>query len=199
MRKLLLAAVALAAALPGRADAQDWYKQWYWGGSYSISVPVEKTKDFTDETSYLGFALEGRKVVNDRWTVGTHLGWLVFDSETSESVTSGNTTITGKQFRYLNVFPLLVNAHFYLGESGRVRPYGGVNLGAYVIERRVEISLVALEDTEWHFGLAPEAGLILPLKYNVRGLVNAKYNLAFATDEQPEQSYWSFTIGFGSF
>ena len=132
MRNSILAAVAMTAVLPGGAVAQSWYGQWYWGASYSISVPVEKTKDFTADTSYLGFALEGRKVVNDRLTVGTHLGWLVFDSETNEAATLETTTISGKQFRYLNAFPILANAHLYLGQPGKTRPYGGLNVGAYI-------------------------------------------------------------------
>ena len=63
----------------------------------------------------------------------------------------------------LGSFPILVGGQFYLGQRGGLRPYVGANVGTYAIERRVEIGLYALQETTWHWGLAPEVGFTFPV------------------------------------
>ena len=54
-------AVAAAALLLGTAgDAQA--QGWFWGGTYSMSMPLSNTKDFNSKFSFRGVAIEGRKV-----------------------------------------------------------------------------------------------------------------------------------------
>ena len=187
----LMASFGLLIASP--AGAQEWWM----GGSYGVTFPSGKTKTFTDNTSFRNFAFEARKVVNDNATVGTYIGWSVMDHKTTTTAEIENIAVTGEQYRYNNIFPLLLNAHYYLGEAGRARPYVGAGAGAYVWERRLEIFTVALTDYRWHFGFMPEAGVVLPVKWNTRAIVAARYNYAFASGDQPEQSYWQLSLGLG--
>ena len=185
------AAVALVVATPAAAQ------EWWMGGSYSVAFPTGKTKEFNDQTSFRNAAFEARKRMNDNATLGMYVGWSVFDVNTTDTGTIEATSVTGEQFRYSNIFPLLVNAHYYLGESGGTRPYIGSGAGAYIVERRLEIFTVAFTDSEWHLGFMPEVGVVLPVKWNTRAILAARYNYAFSSGDQPEQSYWQLSVGLG--
>ena len=187
----LAACFGLLLASP--AMAQDWWM----GGSYSVTLPSSNTKTFTDKTSFRNFAFEARKMVKDNASVGTYIGWSVMDYKTTTTAEIEETAVTGEQYRYNNIFPLLINAHYYLGEAGRARLYAGAGAGAYVWERRLEIFTVAFDDYRWHFGFMPEVGVVLPVKWNTRAIIAARYNYAFASGSQPEQSYWQLSLGLG--
>lgn len=172
-------------------------QQWWMGGSWGVTFPTGKTQTFTDNESFRNFAFEARKMTGDHTTIGTYLGWSVMDHRTTSTAEIDNIAVTGEQYRYNNMFPLLLNAHYYLGESGRMRPYVGAGAGAYVWERRLEIFTVALTDYRWHFGFMPEVGVVLPVKWNTRAILAARYNYAFSSGDQPEQSYWQLSLGLG--
>jgi hypothetical protein len=187
----LAACIGLVLASPAAAQ------EWWMGGSYSVTVPSSKTKTFTDKTSFRNFAFEARKILNDNASVGTYIGWSVMDYKTTNTAEVDNISVTGEQYRYNNIFPVLINAHYYLGEAGRARLYGGAGAGAYIWERRLEIFTVAFTDYRWHLGFMPEVGVVLPVKWNTRAILAARYNYAFASGDQPEQSYWQFSVGLG--
>jgi hypothetical protein len=105
--------------------------------------------------------------------------------------------ISGTQLRYFNAVPLLVNAHYYFGSRGGIRPYAGLNVGTYWIERRVDIGLSSFKDDNWHLGWAPEAGIIVPLgRPEVALIADVRYNWAFSAGGTGDQKYWGFNVGF---
>ena len=115
-------------------------------------------------------------------SVGLTLGWNVLDerrTETAQLGTQNPGAITGTQDRYLNAFPIMANVHYYFGERGGVRPYVGLNAGGIVMNQRFEIGIVALQNDGWEWGIAPEAGIIIPMDREWAIMVNAKYNYAF--------------------
>ena len=172
------------------ADAQEYFVAI----SYGTAAPVSDTKEFTDAFSFRGLGVEGRALVNENVTVGLAFGWNVFDDQLSTVAAVGPADVSGTQFRYINAFPLLANAHYYLGRPGNVRPYIGGNIGAYAIERRTDLGLYGIGDTTWHFGIAPEAGLVVPAGL-VSLFLNTRYNYAAAAGGLDSQSYWGFNIG----
>ena len=193
MKMRVLAAVILVFALSADAQAQG---PFFFGFTYNVSVPTNNTSDFSGSgASFRGVTMEGRKLVNANVSVGFEAGWQVFNEETSGTIGFGNADVTGDQFRYTNSFPLLVNAHYYLGQRGGVRPYLGAGVGTYIIERRLEIGLVAFQETNWHFGVAPEVGVAFPLGWRAAGLINVRWNYAAASGGAPYQSYWTFGAG----
>ena len=74
-----------------------------------------------------------------------------------------------------------------------------VNAGAYAINQRLELGLVALEKTSWHLGFAPEVGFAFGVG-EANLLLNARYNYALPatsiTGESLGWGYFSFNIGF---
>jgi len=191
MKRMGWLLVALPLVLPARAAAQDWI----WLATYGPSLPTGDTKAFADDFSWRNIGLEGRKALNENTTVGLAFGWNVFAAKTGEIISFDRIDISGLQFRYVNAFPMLLTLHRYFGQPGGVRPYLGAGVGTYFAEERLEIGVVALTADAWHFGLAPEAGLIVPVGWRARALLQAKYNWALKANEI-EHTYWTFNIGF---
>jgi opacity protein-like surface antigen len=184
----------VTAALPTSTAAQNLFI----GFSYGMGIPTGDTKEFIGNTSFRGMAFDWRKLVGERVSAGFHIGWSVFDEETLETASRPGVDVTGKQFRYINAFPILANFYYYLGNNRSFRPYIGGEAGAYIIEQRLEVGLYALEEHNWHFGLAPAGGVSFPLSDEMFTFVNARYNYAFKSGNTIDHSWWSINIGIGS-
>jgi hypothetical protein len=191
-----LLAVALLLGLAGEARAQS---DWYWGAAYSTGLPLSKTKDFNSSFSFRGAMVEGRKILNEHVTAGLSFGWNVFARELDTTTTfPSGAAIGGNQMRYTNAFPLYANAHYYLGERNAMRPFIGANVGTIYTERRVDINLYSLSEDAWQFAFAPEAGIVFPVGWVVRGFLSARWNVSLEGGGVPAQQYVSFNVGFAS-
>jgi len=175
---------------------------WFGAATYQVSFPVGDTKEFTDATSFLGFGLDFRYTVQKSTTVGMAFGWNIFHertTRTAELATENPGTITGTQDRYLNAFPIMANVHYYFGERKGIRPYVGLNAGGYYMLQRFAIGIVSLQNDRWEWGIAPEAGVIIPVDRELAIMVNGKYNYAFtgesALGTDIKHSYIGLNIG----
>ncbi|MCZ6915342.1 MAG: hypothetical protein O7I93_01085 [Gemmatimonadetes bacterium] len=196
-----LLALPLVLFVSGEAQAQEFY----WAFQYGMSAPMGDTKTFTPGSHWRNFGVDGRYVLKPNLTVGFHVGWSVMNDITAEVVSVNGTAevtnvngadIGGVYFRYLNSFPVMANIHYYFGKARGTRPYIGINAGPQAVERRVEVGLFQINDNNWHFGFAPEAGVVLPFDRYMKGLVNVKYNHALAAGEFGQSyQYWTFNIG----
>ena len=204
--KGIIASLVLVLAAGGEAKAQEWW----WGITYNMSASSslpgssDSNVNFIEDFSFRGIGVEARFVPdrNANYSIGFNFGWNVLN-ERNEFGSERNTIslpgadVTGTQLRYLNSIPLLANAAYYFGERNGIRPYVGINAGTYYIERRVEIGVSAITQDNWHFGWAPEAGLVVPLgRPEVAMLVAVRYNWAFSAGGSGDQKYWGFNIGF---
>jgi len=194
---LILSFVAAGAA------AQDYYDEGYGdelfiGFSYSLAIPQGETRDFVADTGFQGLTVDWRKGVASRMTLGFQLGWNRIEETSDEPVTLPDGSANGPNTRVLNAIPILINAHYYWGEAERIHPYAGGGIGAYSINRRVEIGDERITDKRWGFGLAPEAGVVFPLGQDFDWFVNTRFNWALGTGDRPSETYWSVNIGFAS-
>lgn len=198
-----LAAVALLLASSADAQAQDWWWGITWNMSVNGSLPAssDNNSDFISDFSFRGVGVEARYSPQRGGNVsyGFSGSWNALDEEIDGQTGSlpGVDLTAEKQLRYMNIVPLLVNVHYYLGDQGNVRPYFGVNVGTYWIERRVDISLLAVTEDNWHVGWAPEAGVVLPLQRpHLAAFANVRYNWALSAGGTGDQKYWGFNVGF---
>jgi hypothetical protein len=171
------------------------------GISYNMGTTIGDTRDFVEDYSWRGFGFEVRNFQGENLSWGASFSWNIFDEKTGEVIELDNGAVSGTQIRTFNAFPLMLNAHYYIGgDWGRPRPYIGVNVGTYYITQRLEIGIIQLEENNWHFGLAPEIGFVFPTYSGSIFFVNARYNYAFEAGgdvrgEGKAFQYLGFNVG----
>ena len=84
-----------------------------------------------------------------------------------------------------------------------MRTFVGLNVGTYYILQRLDMGVYRIDNDNWHFGLAPEAGLIIPVgEDNTSIYLGGRYNYAFDSgtalggSEDNYYSFWEINIGF---
>ncbi|HEX5132422.1 MAG TPA: hypothetical protein VFX92_08040 [Candidatus Krumholzibacteria bacterium] len=197
--KITLMCLMAGAMLLGSgrtARAQDWYGAATW----QVSIPSGDTKDFVNDTSFGGFGLDFRKMVKPNTTLGFLFGWNVFHERLSGPYTVDNVTITGTQDRYINAYPMMVGVHRYFGQRHATRPYIGVNGGLLLNTQTFDIGIWSVEDTRWDWGIAPEAGVVVPLQSGAAFMINGRYNWSPTSQSlagnDADLTYWGINVGF---
>jgi outer membrane protein W len=195
----LFAIIAAVVMLTTSASAQ---KQLLSGISWNMGFPNGRMATFTDETSFAGFGVDFQRFTSDNVTFGGSFSWNVWSELTGETIEFTQGAVTGTQVRYINSFPLFLNAHYYLGhKADQFRPFFGLNVGTYYILQRLEIGTWAFDNDSWHFGLAPEGGLLIAISRGTYLIGTLRYNYAFdagenlAGKDDNSYSYWGVNIG----
>ena len=171
--------------------------------SYSTGLGVGKTGDFIDDFSWRGFSIEGRTFTQRNLSFGIMFGWNYFDQRTDETVQLEDGAVTGTQIRYLDIIPIMATMHYYFGKRRRhsMRAFAGVSAGTYIITQRLDLGIWSFRRSNWHFGLAPEVGVLVPLGSSALAL-SVKYNYAFHSGEtflnetSNTHSFLTFNVGF---
>jgi len=169
--------------------------------TYNMALPDGNLSDFSSPFSFSGFGIEGRKFVDKDFSFGGKLGWNLFNEKSTKLITGSNWAVSGTNIRNVNSFPMLVNMHYYLGKRRGTRIYFGLNTGLYYITQRFQIGTLELFNDNWHFGLTPEIGVIIPFD-DFAVTFNIDYNYAFDAgtsvtgNEDNSYSYIGFNVGF---
>jgi outer membrane protein W len=190
-------ALALLLVFAANAKASAQAQEWWWGFTYQTALSAGDTKDFVDQFSWRNVGVEARSMINQNASVGVFFGWNVFNKEVDGTIALGAVDVSGYQSRFINAVPMLVTAHYYLGSRSGPRPYLGAGVGTYWIENRLELGLTSVTVANWHFGLAPEVGVIIPTQAMAETYLSVKYNYAFEANDI-QRTYWTFGIGFAT-
>jgi len=163
--------------------------------TYTMSIPTGDFADWLEDTSYYGFEVGSRSFTNNSFSWGFATGWNSFSEKRSGTTEVESGAITGTSIREMQTFPLLVSAHYYFGRRNKVRPYLGLNTGVYFISEVTTLGVYADGDTNAHFGLTPELGVIIPVgDYGL--MLNAKYAYAFEGGGNRDFTWLAINIGF---
>jgi hypothetical protein len=162
---------------------------------YATSLPLADTEDYIDSYSWKGFEVGTRSYLSRNSSFGFMVGWNVFDKRQNGTFMQDNVTITGTQIRYINAFPVMLNTHYYTGRKRGTRLFVGINAGTYYVEQRTSVGLFAVTDANWHLGVAPEIGLMIPAGDSHLDLT-ARYNYAFEAGGIGPVTYLGLNIGF---
>ena len=191
-----MAAITLSAIVPGTGMAQNWFG----AATYEVSFPTGDAKDYTNSTSFRGFGLDFRKVVQPGTTAGLFFGWNVFHERVSGAFPLRIGAVNGVQDRYINSFPMMLNVHRYFGKEGAAKPYVGLNAGGFIVVQRFDIGLTSLQKDHWEWGIAPDVGVVIPLTERTKLLINGKYNYASTgegiTGNDFKVAYFGLNAGF---
>ena len=167
--------------------------------SWDIGFPTSDLSDFlTDEDVSLGgISMDFRHFVQDNVSIGGYFAWDFFNgaSDGNEMASFPNADVTGLQRFYVNYLPIMVNSHYYVGESENIRTYVGAGLGAVRTLQRTSIGTFDIQNNNWHFGIYPEVGFIVPVSDIGAITLGAKYHVAFETDDSITYSYFSLNVG----
>ena len=166
--------LGLALSLGSVADAAG---QMMYGASYGLSQSLSDTKDFADDFSFRNFSGEFRQMVGTGASFGASIAWNVFHEERIEATQLEGLPVTasGLQFRTINTVPVLLTAHRYFGARRQPRAYVGVGAGLAYTKARVDMGILAVDDSSWDFAAVPEVGFFLPTGGSSEIYVNAKY------------------------
>lgn len=174
------------------------FAQGMFGISYDIGVPLGSTSEYIGAPSFRGFGVEGRGFITDNLSYGGSFNWAVFYEEVGpdEWPVEELGTVYGKQYRYINSFPLMATMHYYFGEWDATRLYAGAGLGAQKIDQRTDVGIYTVNSKKWRFGFAPEVGVLIPVNFNSSLNLALKYQYAVKAGDAEAVSYLNFKIGF---
>ena len=194
MKKFLYTAIFLVFIASTTTFSQGMFSI-----SYDIGVPIGGTSDFIGKPSFRGFGFEGRGFINDNLSYGGSFNWAVFYEEKGPQLweeQEDSRSVYGKQFRYINSFPLMATMHYYFGEWDATRLYLGAGIGGTRINQRTDFGIYTENKEKWRFGFAPEVGVLIPVNFNASFNLSMRYQYAAKAGDHEEVSYLNFKIGF---
>jgi outer membrane protein W len=190
---------ALFIGLTGTAMAQGHTLS---GITWNIAMPAGNLTNFIDKTSFGGFGFETHYFMSDEFALGGSISWNYWSEMTGETIPLKQGALSGTQIRYVNAIPLLLNATYYLGgRRDEIRPFLGLNAGAYYILQRLDMGVYSIDNDHWHFGLAPEAGILFKVSDDTWISAAGRYNYAFKSGEtysgngDNTVAYWGINLG----
>ena len=194
----ILKVFILAVLFAGTAMAQSKVLS---GITWNIGLPAGQMSNFMGKASYAGFGFETHNFLTDDFSVGGSVSWNYWSEMTGETIQLKQGALSGTQIRYVNSIPILLNGTFYLGgRRDELRPFLGLNAGAYYILQRLDMGVYSLDNDHWHFGLAPEAGFLYRASDDTYITAAGRYNYAFSSGEtvsgqKNTVAYWGINIG----
>ena len=194
MKKIKLL-IAISALLISTSSFGQFF---YSSLSYNISVPVGSTSDFISKVSFRGLSLVVGRYITDNLAGEVRYSWSTF-YEAKDYATyptdDGSGDISGKQFRYINAFPLTGGLRYVWNPSSNFSPYIAGGLGGYKINERTDMGIYYSEDRLWRFGFYPEVGFDYDFSHNFGIVVYARYDYALKAKNSDPFSAIAFGIG----
>lgn len=198
MKRSILIFLVLLASVPAvRAQVGG-----AWTFNYAMAQPLGSTADFTENTSFLGFVVEGRKFIpGEPLTVGGELGWQTFYQRVEGQVVSRpGVDVWGTQYRYINTFAGLFNIKYHVRPERMVVPYAGIGLGPGYVYQRLDFGLWTLSDDSWRFVVRPDAGVLFQFPASNMGVnLGVNYHHFSKTKSYDETTFVGFHVGLSSF
>ena len=171
------------------------------GFAYSMGQPTWETKDFINEFSWRGIAIEYKHFNSQSLSYGLQFGWNNFGQRIDEILVFDNGAVSGTQIRKLGVVPILVSVNYHTSSMySDVCPYLALNAGTYYIQEQYSLGTFGSDKGAWHLALAPEFGIYIPAGDAYLQLA-LKLNHAFKAgdylvDGSKEFTWLSLNVGF---
>jgi hypothetical protein len=189
MKKYIISLAILISAL-GMSG-----QEVIWKFTYDIGIPFSSTREFANQVSWRGVALDMDRFLNDNLAFGTGFSWSVFlEKEPDSYYEREGLLMHGTQVRYINNIPMLARISWYQ-PLDMMETYFTLGIGTNWQETRREIGTWAFTDNYWQFALSPEVGVIFPLG-NSYITAKVRYMQGFKTTNAPTLSYLNIGLGF---
>ncbi len=203
MRKFLSVVGLLVVLSSGLMAQQKYFGSAYW----SIATPTGEFRNFVNETSVSGFGVDFQWWTSDHFSAGLVLGYNLW-SDVYRGVTQQfayndlKGAINGTQVHTMNSFTFMVGGRWIFGGSRDVRPYLGLAAGTITSSQTLDVSLFRFQETNWHVGVAPSLGLLVPIDYGTSLDVSGRFSYAMPSGTSlygttnNTLSHWSVNVGF---
>jgi len=187
-RLLLLAALLASSA----ALAQSHVRL-----SYEFAAPQGATKDYIDRFSTRGFHLDASFELSYAFHLELSAGLNSFNAaKQGVLTTTDGQDVSGKQFRYLNVIPLMGGFAFHIPIGHTSRIWVGANGGAAYFDRVIDLGLNEYTRSDWQWGVQPHAGIAFGLGNDGTALFfDGRWQYFWERHGIPAQQYFSFGVG----
>lgn len=175
------------------------YGQGYSKAYYSVSTGLGTTADYIAKSSWRGVGLEFGSHITPNITLGLGTTINVFYENVGDETftTEDNITISGKQYRNINVVPIFVTAQYqFKQDNNPLKPYVGLGIGTNYVRQETDLGLYAIINEGWQFGLFPEVGLDYALMPGVGLVANIRYNYGAKTPDTNSTSFINLNVGF---
>lgn len=192
MKKIFFTIVLTAFIAVYQLKAQENY----YSVQYSVGFGAGDLKDFNNSASFRGMSFEYRYLKTPAVGVGFELGYNMFyDKEDYATYTKGTHSVSGIQYRYTQVVPVLAAADYYFMPHTEFNPFAGLGLGTLYSYRKLDMGMFSRNYDVWQFALRPEIGVIITTP-GVDFQVSAKYFAGFKTNDTEGQQYFTLNLGF---
>ena len=193
MKKVIYIITVLSFIIPGLAGAQGGYTAI----QYVMGFGSGDLGDYISKPSFRGAALEYQRMVSPNVSAGIEIGWNTFyEKKDYDTYTFETASLSGVQYRYSNIFPMLVTAEYNLKPDEMLKPYVNFGIGTMYTKRNTDMGIWTLEEKAWHFALKPEIGVLLEVNANASFKIAGKYYVGFKSGDLETQSYFAVTGGF---
>jgi outer membrane protein len=193
MKKILLiSAICLFSA--GALYAQSNTSVYY-----SVGFATGDLGDYISKPSFRGIGLDYNKMIQPNIGVGFSIGWNVFYEDLPyDTYSVENVSLSGKQYRYSNHWPILASGSYYLKPGETINPFVGLGIGTIYTLRNTNMNLYTVELDAWNFALQPQVGVQFSVDDATAITLIAKYNNAFQAGGEldTDQSYFTINLGF---
>ena len=158
MKKITLLFVLIFAAFQAKAQP---------GGlgaiAYSMGQPTWNTKDYINEFSWRGVAVEYKHFNSKSFSYGFQFGWNNFGQRIDGVVSFENGAVSGTQIRKLGAIPILVSLNYHTASLySNISPYMALNIGTYYMKENFTLGVYGSDKGAWHLAMAPELGVYIP-------------------------------------
>lgn len=172
-------------------------------GNFMVVPQIEatfalgQTAQFAGSFGIGGFGIDARYLAFRPWRLGASVSWQsITQRKEDEATSTSQATYSGTMIKELSYNPLLAKVGYTISESERARTYASFGLGATRSLRRIDTGIVSLFDEQWHFTVAPEAGVEIPIG-PVHLVVSGRLSYLTPAASLSEQWLFNLCIGVG--
>lgn len=192
MKKVIIAVLAVFCTQALMSQTANFI------ATYQMGFPSGKFSDYISKPTFRGIGIEVTKRIKTDLDLGIESAWnLFYEHVDHDTYTEGTASVSGEQFRYTNMVPILLTGKYYLKSSSGhpIRPYAGLGVGTLFVDRYTDFGLYRITNDTWQFALRPELGIAIHSEGKPTVIIGAKYFAGFNNNELDGQSYFTINVG----
>lgn len=191
MKKILFVFLLTGIIFTTKVQAQDNL----FAIQYSMGFAAGDLGDFNSSASFRGVSLDYSYMMQTNLGIGISSGYnLFFDRMDYATYTRGTESISGVQYRYTHLVPVLGTVDYFLKPDTKFNPFVGLGIGTVYANRDVDMGLYRWRTEEWQFALRPQIGVLFN-NYGREFILSLKYLHGFDSNTLDGQQYLTLNVG----